>query len=83
MSCNYNKPKPTPAVLFKAKIFHFHKMKSVVTGELIRFLCVAFVTGLSAIVYTVTLEESQQNSACLDLRKKTFQLCRKLTAAFM
>lgn len=49
MSCNYNKPKPTPAVLFKAKIFHFHKMKSVVTGDLIRFLCVAFVTGLSAL----------------------------------
>lgn len=42
MSCNYNKPKPTPAVLFQAKIFHFHKMKSVVTGDLIRFLCAAF-----------------------------------------
>lgn len=59
MSCNYNKTKPNPTVLFQANIFCFEKMKRFVAGDLNRFLCAAFVTGLSAIVYTVTPVESQ------------------------
>lgn len=60
MSCNYNKARPNPVVLFQAKIFRFDRMKRVVAGDLICFLSVAFVTGLSAIVYTVTPEESHK-----------------------
>lgn len=60
MSCNYDKPKPNPGVLFQAKIFCSDRMKMVGSGDLICFLCATFETRLSAIVYIVTPEESHK-----------------------
>lgn len=70
MSCNYNKPKPNPAVLFQANILCFDRLKRVVRGDLICFLCAAFVAGLS-IVCPVTPEESDKSETCLFSRINT------------
>lgn len=63
MSCNYNKPKPNPVVLFQAKALPFWQNEE---GYCSQFkMLPGFVTGMSETVYTITPEESHKIQICL------------------